>query len=109
MGILTIWGIAALVILAYMTVIWIASLAKRDASIVDVFWGLGFVVAGWVYFALTDGYVGRGAAGEDPGGDEAPVQGVRGADERFRAPAAAQEEGGINKWKRIGGVECRFW
>lgn len=61
MGILTIWGIAALVILAYMTVIWIASLAKRDASIVDVFWGLGFVVAGWVYFALTDGYVGRKA------------------------------------------------
>lgn len=59
MTILHIWGIAALVIWAYMTAIWIASLVKKNASIVDIFWGLGFVITGWVYFALTDGFVGR--------------------------------------------------
>ncbi len=61
MTIWQIWGTAALVILAYMTAIWVASLAKKNASIVDIFWGLGFVIVGWVYFALTDGYIGRKA------------------------------------------------
>lgn len=36
-----------------MTALWLVSLAVRDASIVDVFWGLGFVCAAWLYFALT--------------------------------------------------------
>jgi steroid 5-alpha reductase family enzyme len=60
MAFLEIFGIAALVILAYMTIIWIASLILRDSSIVDIFWGAGFVVANWVYFALTpDGFPAR--------------------------------------------------
>ena len=32
-----------------------ASLLLKDASIVDIFWGAGFVVANWLYFALTPG------------------------------------------------------
>lgn len=36
--------------LGLMTLVWLGSLLKRDASIVDVFWGLGFVLVGWVYF-----------------------------------------------------------
>jgi steroid 5-alpha reductase family enzyme len=43
------------VALAMTTLVWLASLAKRDASIIDVFWGLGFVLLGWVYFAAGDG------------------------------------------------------
>ena len=35
---------------AAMTLVWLASLARRDASIVDIFWGLGFVLLGWLYF-----------------------------------------------------------
>jgi steroid 5-alpha reductase family enzyme len=31
------------------------SVAVRDTSIVDVFWGSSFVVVAWVAFALTDG------------------------------------------------------
>jgi hypothetical protein len=32
----------------------------KDSSIVDIFWGLGFVVSNWVYFALTpDGFPAR--------------------------------------------------
>jgi len=57
MSVLEIWGIAALVILGYMTLIWIVSLIKKDASVVDIFWGLGFVVVAACYFALTDGFM----------------------------------------------------
>jgi len=42
--------IALVLVLAMMTLVWLASLFKRDASIIDVFWGLGFVVAGGAYF-----------------------------------------------------------
>jgi len=48
-----IW-IALAVVLVMMTLVWLASLLKRDASIVDVFWGLGFVVVGGVYLLAAD-------------------------------------------------------
>jgi steroid 5-alpha reductase family enzyme len=52
-GFLQVYGIAAAVILGCMVVLWLVSLALRNSSIVDVFWGAGFVIANWVYFALT--------------------------------------------------------
>jgi steroid 5-alpha reductase family enzyme len=39
--------------------LWLLSLALRDASIVDVFWGLGFVGVAWIAFALGEGAPGR--------------------------------------------------
>ncbi len=39
--------------------VWLLSLRLRDASIIDVFWGLGFVVIAWVCFGLGDGSPGR--------------------------------------------------
>jgi steroid 5-alpha reductase family enzyme len=53
MTFLEIYGLAALVVLGFMTAIWLLSLILRDSSIVDIFWGTGFVVSNWVYFALT--------------------------------------------------------
>ena len=53
MGFLQVYGVAALVIIGFMTLIWIASLVLKNSSIVDICWGAGFVVANWVYFALT--------------------------------------------------------
>ena len=50
-----VYGIGALAILGLMTVLWIISLILRNSSIVDIFWGPGFVMANWVYFALTPG------------------------------------------------------
>lgn len=44
-----------LVILGFMTILWLASLALKNSSIVDIFWGFGFVIAVWTYFALTPG------------------------------------------------------
>jgi steroid 5-alpha reductase family enzyme len=41
---------------AVMFALWLLSLARRDASIVDIYWGLGFVVIAAVAFARGDGY-----------------------------------------------------
>lgn len=38
---------------------WLLSLARRDASIVDILWGLGFVLVAWAAFAVGDGWDGR--------------------------------------------------
>ena len=51
------WNLAALAIL--MTLGWLVSLPSRNVTVVDSLWGLGFVLAAWVTFALADGYAGR--------------------------------------------------
>ncbi len=55
MTFLEIYAIAGGVILACMTILWLVSLRLKNASIVDIFWGTGFVITNWVYFALTPG------------------------------------------------------
>lgn len=53
----SVYGIAALIILGMMFSLWLISLRLRDSSIVDIFWGLGFVITTWVYFSFTpDGF-----------------------------------------------------
>jgi steroid 5-alpha reductase family enzyme len=51
--------VSAGAIAVLMLATWLASLALRDASIVDIAWGLGFVVVAWLAFALGDGPVER--------------------------------------------------
>jgi len=41
------------VLLACMTLLWVASVILTNASIVDPFWGSSFVIVGWFYFART--------------------------------------------------------
>ena len=45
----------AAVIFGAMLVLWAISLCLKDASIVDIFWGLGFVMVAWVTFAFGNG------------------------------------------------------
>jgi steroid 5-alpha reductase family enzyme len=60
MAFLEIYAVVAGVILACMVTLWVVSLALRNSSIVDIFWGTGFVIATWVYFSLTpDGFAAR--------------------------------------------------
>jgi steroid 5-alpha reductase family enzyme len=42
-----------LVILGLMTLLWLVSLALKNSSIVDIFWGTGFVIVAWTAFLLT--------------------------------------------------------
>ncbi|MFH0915140.1 MAG: DUF1295 domain-containing protein [bacterium] len=52
-------GVTLAILLVYMTLVWLLSLVRRDAGVVDSFWGIGFVVAVAAYFVLTEGFAGR--------------------------------------------------
>ena len=57
MEFIDIYSIALLVILGCMTILWLVSLWLKNSSIVDIFWGTGFVIANWIYFILApDGF-----------------------------------------------------
>jgi steroid 5-alpha reductase family enzyme len=48
MPFLTLWFNSGFVILGLMTALWLLSLAIKNSSIVDIFWGMGFVITFWV-------------------------------------------------------------
>jgi steroid 5-alpha reductase family enzyme len=52
---IAVYGIGLAVILGCMTTLWLISLALKNSSIVDIFWGMGFVLVNAVYFALSPG------------------------------------------------------
>ena len=45
----------AIAVWIYVTTVWLMSLALRDASIIDIFWGLGFVILAVLWYFLADG------------------------------------------------------
>jgi steroid 5-alpha reductase family enzyme len=49
----------AVIILILMSLLWVLSIYIKNVSIVDIFWGLGFVIVNGVYFFLSDGYYPR--------------------------------------------------
>lgn len=55
MTIFEVWLAGYGVIFVMMTLVWLVSVVITNASIVDIVWGLGFVVLAWAYFFLTDG------------------------------------------------------
>jgi steroid 5-alpha reductase family enzyme len=60
MTFLEIYTIGLGVILVLMILLWLLSLVLKNSSIVDIFWGSGFLITGWLFFALTpDGFMPR--------------------------------------------------
>ena len=60
MAYVTAWLTAGGVVLGLIVLLWLLSLALRNSSLVDIFWGTGFVIVAWVAFALGgDGYLPR--------------------------------------------------
>lgn len=53
MTLVEIYGTTALLILGLMVILWLVSLTLKNSSIVDIFWGAGFVISAWIYFVLT--------------------------------------------------------
>ena len=48
------------VILILMVLLWLLSLPIKNAGIIDIFWGIGFVIIAWIAFVLTpQGYLPR--------------------------------------------------
>ena len=56
MSIFQIYIQGLLVIVAFFSLIWILSVFLKNASIVDIFWGLGFVLVNGFYFFTTPGF-----------------------------------------------------
>ena len=52
-------GTSAIVIAALMVGTWLVSIAIKNASIVDIVWGLGFVAVAWAVRLTEDGVVAR--------------------------------------------------
>jgi len=60
MSTLEVYALGLALILGLMTLLWLLSLRLKNASIVDIFWGPGFVILAWLYFGLSpDGYLPR--------------------------------------------------
>jgi len=55
MAFLSTYLVLGLIVLGLMTLLWLLSLALKDSSIVDVFWGSGFAILAWAAFATTPG------------------------------------------------------
>jgi steroid 5-alpha reductase family enzyme len=55
MSFLNLWLSSGLLILSLMTLLWLISLKLKDSSIVDIFWGTGFVITFWVAAFLVPG------------------------------------------------------
>ena len=55
----SVMGASAVAIVALMVLTWLVSVVLKDASIVDIIWGFGFVVVAWTAFFAGDGYDGR--------------------------------------------------
>ena len=57
MSFLALWFNSGLVILGLMFLLWLLSLALKNSSIVDIFWGMGFVITFWVGTLLVPGEI----------------------------------------------------
>jgi steroid 5-alpha reductase family enzyme len=53
MDFLSVYLQGGIVILGLLLFLWVISLIVRNSSIVDIFWGFGFVLVCWLYFLLT--------------------------------------------------------
>lgn len=56
---MNVYAITPIVIAVALFLLWLLSLRLKDASIVDIFWGLGFAMIAVTSYLVTGGYVGR--------------------------------------------------
>jgi steroid 5-alpha reductase family enzyme len=59
MPFLNLFLLSGSVILVSMVLLWLLSLSLKNSSIVDIFWGIGFVIITWLAFSLGQGYIPR--------------------------------------------------
>ena len=107
MAYLEVAGIIGLVILVLVTLLWLLSLRLRDASIVDIFWGTGFVIAGPASVAstargLSDWGLAAGPVGAGPGDDAGGSPGA-GLDMGGAGGAGSGEGPGFGEGAGMGG------
>lgn len=95
---------AVLVVAGFMTLWYLASLILKDASIVDIAWGLGFVVLSWVFFVANT----NPDAGHTVLTFLVSLWGVRLATHIYRRKHGAPEDWRYAKWRKDWGKNF-FW
>lgn len=53
MNFFNLFSMVGIVILGLMVLLWLLSLVLKNSSIVDIFWGSGFVIVSWIAFFLS--------------------------------------------------------
>lgn len=94
------YGNVAGAILFCLTALWLVSVAIRDASIIDVFWGAGFVVCNWVALGTAGGDI---AARQWLVHALVTLWGLRLAMHLLIRNAGAGEDPRYRKWRENGG------
>ena len=56
---LWIFGVNLLAAAGFMVIGWLISLANKNVTVADSFWGLGFILIAWLTFFAADGYAAR--------------------------------------------------
>ncbi|MCB1693788.1 MAG: DUF1295 domain-containing protein [Pseudomonadales bacterium] len=96
----SLYASAALAVLVALTLLWLVSVAIRDASIIDLFWGPGFVLCNWVTFMLAEG---SGTGRMWLVHALVTLWGLRLAMHLFVRNAGAGEDARYRRWRENGG------
>jgi len=59
MNLIELIKITGFVILGLLVALWLISVLLKNASIVDIFWGIGFIIVTWIAFKFSQGYLPR--------------------------------------------------
>jgi len=55
----SIYLVNLLYVMVFITFLWLISLKLKDASIMDIFWGPGFILVAWTTYFMSNGFWGR--------------------------------------------------
>ncbi len=90
--------------LGMLTLLWLYSLRIRNASIVDIFWGTGFVILAWLYFSLSDSTPRAGMVGL-----LVTLWGLRLSVHIFRRNHGQPEDFRYRAWREEHGARWWWW
>jgi len=57
---LTLYAVNLAAVVGFLALVWLFSLILKDSSIVDITWGLGFILIAWLTYLQADGHKPRG-------------------------------------------------
>jgi steroid 5-alpha reductase family enzyme len=106
MAFIEVFGIGMAVIMGFMILLWLFSLSIKNSSIVDIFWGAGFVIINGIYFLLTpDGFLIRKLMI----GVLVTTWGLRLSAHIFRRNWGKPEDFRYQKWREENGKRWWWW
>ncbi len=106
MPFIEVFGIGLAVIMGLMVLLWLISLRLKNSSIVDIFWGAGFVIVNWIFFVLTpEGFLIRKLLICTL----VTIWGLRLSTHIFRRNWGKPEDFRYQKWREENGTRWWWW